>query len=114
MFSGTNFSFTIVNDTTAPSWSNGQLTLSNISDTSITFSWSGASDNEYLYAYQIYMDGEFISQIPSFDGNPDTSITLQTGVHTSKSFSGSHTFTVEAKDGNFNESNTGPSATKDS
>jgi chitodextrinase len=43
-------------DTAKPTWSNGTITSTNITDTSISVSWSGDADNVGVTGYKIYVD----------------------------------------------------------
>ncbi|MGE7271105.1 fibronectin type III domain-containing protein [Brevibacillus panacihumi] len=51
-------------DSDAPEWPDGSvLTVSNITQTSLKLSWPGATDNEGVKGYRIYVDGEEHSSV---------------------------------------------------
>lgn len=91
------FDTTFPNDAIAPSAPNG-LTVDVLADMSAKVSWSPATDNASgIYGYKVYVDG---SAVPY---NTDTANVTSMVLKTFDPLS-SHTFTVQALDGNFNAS----------
>jgi lysophospholipase L1-like esterase len=90
----------IVADTTAPVWTNGTLTESNVTKTSLTLTWSVASDNVGVIGYKVYQGTEYLGTVT---GNTYSITGLTKGTP--------YTFKVEATDAAGNESTTGLSKT---
>ncbi|WP_222429924.1 fibronectin type III domain-containing protein [Paenibacillus cremeus] len=92
----------ILNDTTAPSWNSGTLTSSNVTSNSLSLSWSSASDNVGVTAYQVYQGSKLVGSVA---GNvysySVTGLAAQTG----------YTFTIQAGDAAGNWSANGPRST---
>ncbi|KRF39112.1 S-layer homology domain-containing protein [Paenibacillus sp. Soil787] len=89
-----------VYDITAPIWTSGTLTATNIVATSLTLNWSGASDNKGVTSYNVYQDSVLIAS--NVSGTTYTVSGLQAGV--------TYPFTVQAVDAAGNVSVVGPSA----
>jgi len=89
-------------DTTAPTWSNGTLTASNIGQTGLTLTWSGATDDTGVTGYKIYQGQTLLTTTP-VTGTSYNVTGLSAGT--------SYTFTVQAVDAAGNESTDGPSDT---
>jgi uncharacterized protein YjdB len=88
-------------DTTLPTWIGGSLAATNKGTTSLTLSWTGASDNTGVVKYRIYKDGLEIAAVTGTEYTvtgllPDTQ----------------YTFTVQAEDGAGNRSEDGPARTE--
>ncbi|OPX86464.1 MAG: S-layer protein precursor [Pelotomaculum sp. PtaB.Bin104] len=89
-------------DTEAPVWTNGSLTASDVGRTTLTLSWSGASDNVGVTAYKIYQDGTLLNAtLVAGTSYNITGLTAAT----------SYTFKVEAGDAAGNCSTDGPQVT---
>jgi len=58
-----SFTTEIQPDTSAPVWTSGSLTASNVTQTSLTLSWSGASDNVEVTGYNIYKNVSLIDTV---------------------------------------------------
>ena len=111
-------------DTEPPTWTGGgSLTLTNVSDSSITFNWSGHTDNYEIASVGITCDGNgSLSNVIGFGSKSQAengSMTIYTSNFSSTpcagSFAGAHTFQVWIRDGaDGNWSTSGPTATKDS
>ena len=87
-------------DATDPFWSGGTIMVTGTTSTSISVSWSGASDNVGVTAYAIYVDEVFDKTV----GGTSTTVT---GLAANTSY----TIRVEARDAAGNESNDGPEVT---
>jgi len=94
--------FTTVADTTRPTWTSGTLTVSSVASTSLTLSWSGASDDAAVAGYKIYANGSLIATVSG-----PTTIYNVTGLNAGTAYS----FQVQALDAAGNESLDGPTAT---
>ncbi|UJF32647.1 S-layer homology domain-containing protein [Paenibacillus hexagrammi] len=90
----------VVNDTTAPSWTSGALSAPSISKDSVSLSWNGASDNVSVTAYRLYQDSKLIATV--------TGSTYPYSV-SGLSHNTTYTFTVQAGDAAGNWSINGPS-----
>gem|GEM_PF-3965273 len=88
-------------DTAAPTWTNGSLTESNVGQTSLTLTWSGASDNVGVTDYKIYKNGTLLTNVGNVLTTNITGLTAGT----------QYTFRVEAGDAANNWSSSGPSKT---
>jgi len=89
-------------DSTAPIWPAGRLDESNVTDTGLTLTWSGAMDNTGVTGYRIYRDGSVIDNV--YANSPTCDVTgLDAGTP--------YTFKVEASDAAGNWSTDGPSKT---
>ena len=89
-------------DTEAPVWVNGSLIATDITQTTITLSWSGATDNVGVTGYKVYQDGSLLTETP-VSGTSYEVTGLSAGTE--------YTFKVEAVDAAGNESTDGPSIT---
>ncbi len=89
-------------DTEAPVWSGGSLTASNVGQTTLTLSWSGASDNVGVTGYKVYQDGALLTETPVAGTSYEV-----TGLSAGTEYA----FKVEAVDAAGNESADGPIAT---
>jgi lysophospholipase L1-like esterase/pectin methylesterase-like acyl-CoA thioesterase/chitodextrinase len=87
-------------DTTAPTWTSGTLTASNVTEDSLTLTWGGASDNVGVTGYRVYADSQLLATVTESVYNV-TGLTAGT----------SYTFTVQAGDAADNWSADGPSVT---
>ncbi|TEB07050.1 Chitinase A1 precursor [Pelotomaculum schinkii] len=89
-------------DATAPSWDKGSLTASDVTKSSLTLSWSGATDNVGVTGYNIYQGTTRLNASPVSESS-----------YTVKGLSAgtTYTFTVQALDAAGNESSDGPSVT---
>ncbi len=91
---------TPVEDTAAPSWSDGSLTASGVGRTGLTLNWSGASDNVAVIGYNVYQGATLLT------ASPVSSLSYNvTGLIAGTEY----TFTVQAVDEAGNESSDGPS-----
>ena len=88
-------------DTTAPTWTDKTLTVSNVSQSGVTLSWSEASDNVEVTGYKVCKDGVVIDTVGTTRTYNVTGLTAGT----------EYTFTVQALDAAGNESADGPSVT---
>jgi len=88
-------------DTTKPYWDDESLTVTNITDTSVTLKWLGAEDNEAVTQYKVYVNGSLRTTIN--DGNASTKTI--TGLNDGSNY----TFRVQAGDEAGNWSTDGPS-----
>ncbi|NBD24450.1 lamin tail domain-containing protein, partial [Paenibacillus glycinis] len=88
-------------DATAPTWTEGSLTASDIGKTTLKLTWTGASDNVGVTQYKVYKDNVELATVTgtSYDVSGLTANT-------------SYTFKVEAGDASGNWSTSGPSATE--
>jgi O-glycosyl hydrolase/chitodextrinase len=86
-------------DITAPVWTSGQITASNVKPDSVDLAWTGASDDIGIDNYKIYQDNALIATVSG-----DTTSFNVSGLTPNTS----HIFKVNAYDG-VNESSTGPS-----
>ncbi|MDD3652584.1 MAG: Ig-like domain-containing protein [Desulfotomaculaceae bacterium] len=93
---------TVPSDTTAPVWTDGSLTASDVSQTGLTLSWNAASDNIGVTEYKVYQDGVVIDTVSS---------DIRTYNVTDLTAGTEYTFKVEACDANGNWSTDGPSVT---
>ncbi|WP_192895345.1 S-layer homology domain-containing protein [Pelotomaculum sp. FP] len=89
-------------DTEAPVWEGGNLTASNVGQTTLTLSWSGASDNVGVTGYKVFQDGALLTETP---------VTGTSYEVTGLSAGTEYPFKVEAVDAAGNESADGPSVT---
>ena len=89
-------------DTEAPVWTDGSLIASNITQTTLTLSWSGATDNVGVTGYKVYQDGTLLTETP-VSGTSYEVTGLSAGTE--------YTFKVEAEDAAGNERTDGPSIT---
>ncbi|MDR9787921.1 MAG: S-layer homology domain-containing protein [Peptococcaceae bacterium MAG4] len=89
-------------DTEAPVWTDGSLIATDITQTTITLSWSGATDNVGVTGYKVYQDGTLLTETP-VSGTSYEVTGLSAGTE--------YTFKVEAVDAAGNESTDGPSIT---
>jgi chitodextrinase len=89
-------------DTAAPAWSAGSLTAAGVSQSGLTLSWSGASDNVGVTGYNIYQGTTLLNASP-VSGDSYNVTGLSAGTE--------YTFTVQALDAAGNESIGGPSVT---
>jgi putative cell wall-binding protein/fibronectin type 3 domain-containing protein len=88
-------------DTVAPTWpADASLTASSVTGTSVTLTWSEATDNVAVAGYRLYRGTTLVGT---------TSSEVRTLTVTGLSPATSSTFTVQAVDGVGNESTTGPS-----
>jgi hypothetical protein len=75
-------------DATAPS-APGGLAVSRTSDTTAALTWSAASDDVGVHAYDVYRDGGYLTTLPSpATGYTDASVAAEAG----------HTYRVDARD----------------
>lgn len=88
-------------DFTPPTWTYGSLEESNVTQTSLTLSWSGASDDKGVAAYRVYQSGSVIATVYDATTYSVTGLTAAS----------SYTFTVEAGDAAGYWSDDGPSRT---
>ena len=89
-------------DTIAPSWSSGSLEATNVSQTGLVLSWSGATDNVGVTGYKVYQDDTLLTTTPVTGSSYNVS-DLSAGTQ--------YTFKVEAGDAAGNWSSTGPRVT---
>ncbi len=89
-------------DTEAPTWPSGTLTASNVSRTTLTLSWSGATDNLGVTGYRVYQGTTLLTAAP-VTGTSYNVTGLTAGTQ--------YTFTVQAGDAAGNWSTDGPSVT---
>jgi parallel beta-helix repeat protein len=90
-------------DTTPPAWPTGsQLAASDITQTSLTLTWTAATDNIGVTAYRIYCNGQQIAEVPG-DMLSYQVTDLAPGTQ--------YTFQVQAGDAAGNWSTDGPNAT---
>jgi lysophospholipase L1-like esterase/pectin methylesterase-like acyl-CoA thioesterase/chitodextrinase len=85
-------------DTTAPTWTNGAVTASNVTNNGLTLTWNGASDNVGVTGYRVYADSQLLATVTESVYDV-TGLTAGTG----------YTFTVQAGDAADNWSVDGPS-----
>jgi hypothetical protein len=89
-------------DTTAPTWPDKKLFYSDLSQSGVTLSWSGATDNVGVTGYKVYRGTVLLTTVPA--GESSYTVTgLSAGI--------TYTFTVQAVDAAGNESSDGPSIT---
>jgi len=89
-------------DTIAPDWTSDSLTASNIGQTSLTLSWSGATDNKAVTGYKVYQGTTLLTSTPVTGTSYNvTGLTAAT----------EYTFKVQAGDAAGNWSTNGPSKT---
>ncbi len=89
-------------DTTAPTWTDGTLAATGVSQSGLTLSWSGASDNVGVTGHNVYRGTTLLTASPI----TETSYTV-----TGLSAGTQYTFSVQALDAAGNESTDGPSVT---
>gem|GEM_PF-262255 len=88
-------------DTQAPVWNGGQLTVRDVTATRLVLAWTPASDNVAVTAYRVYRNGGLIAEVAG------DVLTLEvTGLAPSTAY----TFKVEAGDAAGNWSTDGPAA----
>ncbi|WP_158302107.1 glycosyl hydrolase family 28-related protein [Paenibacillus mesophilus] len=91
-------------ETSAPSWTNGNLTASNVTGAGVTLTWSGASDNVGVSGYKVLQNGvELATVVASTYGGTYhvTGLIANTP----------YTFKIEARDAAGNWSTDGPGKT---
>ena len=94
--------FTTAPDITIPTWSaNKTLTASNVSSSSLTLSWSGATDDVGVTGYKVFENGNLLDTI-----NDTTTTYNVTGLNANTAYS----FQVQALDAASNLSTSGPTA----
>jgi hypothetical protein len=86
-------------DSTAPTWTNGSITASNVNQTGMTLTWTGASDNTAVVTYSVYQDAAFLGTVSGATYHV-TGLTAGT----------EYTFKVQAGDAAGNWSTNGPTA----
>ncbi len=93
----------VIADTTPPSWPAGsKLVAQNVAMTSLTLSWTRASDDAIVLAYKVYSGTDLLANLPA------TSLTFNvTGLYPGTAYN----FTVEAGDAGNNWSTDGPGVT---
>ncbi|SDD68754.1 Right handed beta helix region [Paenibacillus sp. UNCCL117] len=69
-------------DTAPPAWTGGRMAVTNKDTTSVTLTWSGASDNTGVTGYKIYKDGQETATVAATTYTvagltPDTAYTFQ-------------------------------------
>jgi len=84
-------------DTRKPVWNNGSVTYTNLSQTGLTLTWAGASDNTAVTTYAVYKDGTLLDTVTDCVYNV-------TGLSEGTNYS----FRIEAGDAAGNWSNDGP------
>ncbi len=89
-------------DLTVPSWTNGTLMESNVTQTGLTLNWSAASDDVGVVSYKVYQGITFLGSVSSSVYSYDV-MNLLPGT--------SYTFQVQAGDAVGNWSSNGPSRT---
>ncbi|MDF2923121.1 MAG: Carbohydrate-binding family 9 [Paenibacillaceae bacterium] len=87
-------------DSEAPSWHEGAITATNVSQTGLTFSWSGAADNTAVTQYRVYQGEALLASVPGAAYDV-TGLTAGTA----------YTFHIQAGDASGNWSVDGPSKT---
>ena len=90
-------------DTISPTWTDAQLTASQVSQTNMVLTWTAAADDTAVTSYRLYKNG---SPLTVVDGDGVTSYKV-TGLAPDTSYS----FKVEAADAAGNWSEDGPSLT---
>jgi O-glycosyl hydrolase/chitodextrinase len=86
-------------DTTVPTWSEGTLTVSNVTATGLTLTWAGATDNNAVTSYKIYKGSDLLATLDGTEsGYTVNGLTPNT----------QYTFRVEAGDAANNWSTDGP------
>lgn len=88
-------------DTVAPTWTEGTLTESDVTQTELTLIWSGASDDTAVTDYRVYQEDSLIATVNNASTWGVTGLSAGT----------SYTFKVEAGDAAGNWSSDGPSRT---
>jgi len=89
-------------DTTAPYWTDGVLSASNVTTDSLTLHWSGAGDNAGVIGYKVYQGDTLLTTVPVAGTSYQvTGLAEDTG----------YTFTVQAGDAAGNWSTDGPATT---
>ncbi|MCM3631522.1 S-layer homology domain-containing protein [Paenibacillus glycanilyticus] len=91
---------TSATDTTAPSWTNGSLSVSDASKTSLKLTWTGASDDVGVVQYKVYKNNVELATVTGTNYTV-TGLTADT----------SYTFKVEAGDASGKWSTNGPVVT---
>ncbi len=94
-----NVTATTPPDTTVPTWTNGSLSTSGVTETSLILTWSGAFDNVRVTGYKVYQGTSLLNSTP-VTGDTYTVNGLTSGNR--------YTFKVEAGDADGNWSSTGP------
>ncbi|MDQ1913453.1 glycosyl hydrolase family 28-related protein [Paenibacillus sp. GD4] len=91
-------------ETTAPIWTNGNLTASNVTGSGVTLSWSGASDNVGVSGYKVLQNGVELGTVVA---------TTYGGTYHVNGLTANipYTFRIEARDAAGNWSTSGPSRT---
>jgi probable HAF family extracellular repeat protein len=90
----------LLTDAQAPTWVDGTLTATNVTDVSVRLSWTGARDNVAVTRYDVFVNGV----LRATSGASATTVSGLTPGTT-------YTFKVEACDAAGNCSTTGPSVT---
>jgi hypothetical protein len=86
-------------DSTAPTWTNGSITASNVNQTEMTLNWTGASDDTGVVTYSVYQDAALLGTVSGATYHV-TGLTAGT----------EYTFKVQAGDAAGNWSTNGPMA----
>ncbi|WHH59674.1 Calx-beta domain-containing protein [Petroclostridium sp. X23] len=87
-------------DVTPPQWENASITVTKKGSTRVAISWAGASDEDGIKGFKIYLDGALYGEVSDEKAVING---LQKGT--------THTVKIEAVDLNGNESTTGPQTT---
>ena len=96
---GPSLQVTTTADLIAPVWENGELQASGTTDRTTDLVWTGATDNDAVSGYNVYVDGVAVASVPSVT----TSLTVNGLTPESTSV-----ISVQAFDAAGNESNNGP------
>ena len=88
-------------DSTRPYWTNGTLTVSALTTTTLTLTWSGAGDDTAVSSYKVYRGSSEIAEVSS----PTVAYDV-TGLRAGRTYD----FSVEALDAAGNKSIDGPTA----
>ena len=88
-------------DSTRPTWTSGVLTVSSLGTTTLTLTWSGASDDTAVSTYKVYRGSSEIAEVSSPTVTYDV-----TALRAGKRYD----FSVEAVDAAGNKSIDGPTA----
>jgi len=98
-----DLAFLAADDTSAPIWPAGSLSVSDVVDNELTLTWSGAMDNLGVTGYKIYQDGTVIDTVDNEAAQSYKVTGLTAGT--------AYTFKVEAGDAAGYWSTDGPSKT---